>query len=141
MNYRCNINTAWLNQTKSCKSLSVSKHFFDWNIVNGKIVWKHGPLCFCLNFSYLGWTYRTYIKTAKNGDFCEELLSENEFETVLATFFCYDHGAEVSEAVQKIARDQKEYRKCSSCVIIYWIAKIPIYPSITNCEKKLVGSG
>ena len=57
-------------------------------------------------------------KTAENGKFCEEMLSENDFEAVLATFCCYDHGAKASEAVQKIATDQKEYRKCSSCVII-----------------------
>ena len=36
----------------------------------------------------------------------------------LVTFFCYDHGAQASEAVQKIATDQKEYRKCSLRVII-----------------------
>ena len=107
-------------------------------IRNGKIIWKHGPLCwyFHLNLKYLGWPYRAYIKTAKNGDFCEELLSENDFETVLATFCCYDHGAKASEAVQKIATDQKEYRKCSLCVIICWIAKI--YLSINNSEKWLV---
>ena len=39
----------------------------------------------------------------------EELLSEDDFEAVLgavlATFCCYDHGAEASEAVQKIATD------------------------------------
>ena len=50
------------------------------------------------------------------------MLSENGFEAVLATFCCYDHGAKASEAVQKIAqkiaRDQNEYRKCSSYVII-----------------------
>ena len=69
--------------------------------------------------------YRAYIKTAKNGDFCEELLSENDFEAVLATFCCYDHGAKASEAVQKITTDQKEYCKCSSCVIKYtYIAKM-----------------
>ena len=28
--------------------------------------------------------YRSYTKTTKNGDFCEELLSENDFE---AAFF------------------------------------------------------
>ena len=61
--------------------------------------------------------------------FCEELLSENDFEAVLATFSCYDHGASTSEAVQKIATDQKDYHKCSSCVIVCWIAKI--YQSIT----------
>ena len=67
---------------------------------------------------YLGWPYRAYIKKAKNGAFCEELLSENELETVLGTFCCYDHGAKVSEAVPKIATDEKVYRNCSSCVII-----------------------
>ena len=89
-------------------------------IKNGKIVWKHGPFCwyFCLNVKYLGWPYRAYIKTVKNGNFCEELLSENGFEAVLATFYCYDHGAKASEAVQKIAADQKEYRKCSLCAVI-----------------------
>ena len=54
----------------------------------------------------------------KHGDFCEELLSKNDFEAVLATFYFYDHGANASEAVQKIATDQKGYRKCSSCIII-----------------------
>ena len=57
---------------------------------------------FCLNLKYLGWPYKEYIKTAKNGDFCEELLSENNFEAVLTTFCCYDYGDNASEAVQKI---------------------------------------
>ena len=39
-------------------------------------------------------------------------------ETVLANICCYEHGVEASEAVQKIATAQKEYRKCSLCVII-----------------------
>ena len=56
-------------------------------------------------------------QNSKNGNFCEELLSENDFEAVLATFCRYDHGAEASEAAQKIATDQKEYRNCSLCVI------------------------
>ena len=56
------------------------------------------------------------METAKNGNFNQELLSENDFEAVLATFCCYDHGVKASEAVQKIAKDQKEYRKCS-CVL------------------------
>ena len=46
------------------------------------------------------------------------LLSESNFEFVLATFFCYYYGANVSEAVQKIATDQKDYHKCSSGVIV-----------------------
>ena len=51
------------------------------------------------------------------------MLSENDFEAVLAIFCCYDHGPNASEAVQKIAIDQKEYRKHSLCIIICWIAK------------------
>ena len=100
-------------------------------IRNGKMVWKNGPHCwyFRLNFKYLGWPYREYIKTAKYGGFCEGLLSENDFEVVLTTFFYYDYGANVSEAVQRITTDQKGYHKCSSFVIVCWIAKM--YQSIT----------
>ena len=95
-------------------------------IRNRKIVWKHRPYCWCfpLNLKYPGLLYKAYIKTTKNGDFHEELLSENDIEAVLATLCCYDHGAKASGAVQKIATDQKEYCKCSLCVIICWIAKI-----------------
>ena len=46
-------------------------------------------------------------KTTKTSNFCKE----NDFEAVLATFRCYEHGAKASEAVQKIDTDQKEYRK------------------------------
>ena len=53
-----------------------------------------------------------------NADFCQELLSKNDFEAVLVTFCCYDHVTKASEGVQKIATDQKEYRKYSLCVII-----------------------
>ena len=107
-------------------------------IRNAKIVRKHGPYrwYFRLNLKCLVWPYRAYIKTAKNGDFYEELLSENNFEAVLSTFCCYDHGTRASKAVQKIATDEKEYRKRSSCVIIWWIVKI--YLSINNSEKWLV---
>ena len=38
-------------------------------------------------------------------------------ETVLANICCYEHDADASDAVQ-IATAQKEYRKCSLCVII-----------------------
>ena len=54
------------------------------------------------------------------------------------TFCCYDHGTKVSEEVQKIATDQKEYQKWSSGVIMCWIAKI--YLSINNKLWKKVGS-
>ena len=52
--------------------------------------------------------YREYIKTPKNGGFCEELRSENDFDATLVTFCCYDHGANTSEVVQDIAVDQKD---------------------------------
>ena len=68
--------------------------------------------------------------------FCEEMISENKFQAVLATLCCYYYGANASEAVQKIATDQKEYHKCFSCVIIFWIAKICL--SIKTGEKRLV---
>ena len=48
-------------------------------------------------------SYRKYIKTAKNGGFCEVLLSENDFEAVLVNFCCYEYGVNASEAVQKIS--------------------------------------
>ena len=117
----------------------ILKHLYKNIVTNIKAVWKHGQYWwyFCLNVKYLGWSYRAYIKAAKNGDFYEELLGESEFESVLAIFSCYDHGAKGSEAVQKIAAaDQKEYRKCSLSVMICWIAKI--YLSIKNSEKWLV---
>ena len=73
-------------------------------------------LIFSLEFEISGWSYRAYINTAKNYDFSEELWSENGFEADLATFPLYDHGRKASETVQKIAADQKEYRKYSLCV-------------------------
>ena len=51
------------------------------------------------------------MKTAKNCNFCEELLSENDIKAVLATFCCCDYAVKASSAVQKIAAGQKEYRK------------------------------
>ena len=90
-----------------------------------------------MNLKYLGWQYREYIKTAKNGGICEEMLSENDFEAVLANFYYYDYDANASEAVQKISADQKDYHKCSSSVIICWIAKI--YQSITVKKGWLLG--
>ena len=53
-------------------------------------------------------------QNSKKGGFCEELLGENNFEAVLATFR-YDYA---SEAVQTITTDQKYYRKCSCCIIL-----------------------
>ena len=41
----------------------------------------------------------------------EDFLSEDDFEAALATFCSYDYGANSSEAVENIARDQKDYHK------------------------------
>ena len=68
----------------------------------------------------------------KNGGFCEELLNENDFDAVLAIFCRYDYGANAFEAVQQIAANQKDYHKCSSCVVVCWTVKI------CNSEKRLV---
>ena len=65
---------------------------------------------------------------------CEEPLSENDFEAVLATFCCHDYVANAFEAVQKIATDQKDYHKCSSCYSLLNSQNI----SINNSEKGLV---
>ena len=71
-----------------------------------------------MNLKYLGRSYREYIKTAKSGGLCEDLLSEIEFEAVLVHFCFYDCCANASEAGQKIATDQKDYHKCFFSVII-----------------------
>ena len=36
------------------------------------------------------------MKAVKNGGFCEELHSENDFEAVLANFCCYDYSGNAS---------------------------------------------
>ena len=54
------------------------------------------------------WSYSESIKTVKYSGFCEKLLSENDFDTGLATFCCYEYSANVSEVVRKIATDQND---------------------------------
>ena len=78
---------------------------------------------FSLELEISGVAVQSIHQNSENGDFPEEFLSENDFETVLAILVFYDHGVKASEAVQKITADQKEYRKCSLCIIIFWIAK------------------
>ena len=75
-------------------------------------------LIFSLELETFGEAIQTIHQNSEKGGFCEELLSENDFETVVAIFCRYDHGSKASEAVQKIATDQKGYHKCSSCVIV-----------------------
>ena len=43
---------------------------------------------FELEISGMAVQSREYIKTAKNGSFCEELLIENDFETVVTNLCC-----------------------------------------------------
>ena len=81
-------------------------------------------LIFSFELLYLLWSYREYIKVVRNDDFWEELLSEKDFEAVLATSCCHDHDSNASEAVQKITTDQKDYHKHSLCVIVCWVATI-----------------
>ena len=87
---------------------SKEKKFFLKNLIirNGNIVWKHEQYCsyFRLNLKYLRWPYTAYIKTANNGSFCKELLSENGFEADLTTLCCHYHCSNASEALQKIKK-------------------------------------
>ena len=127
---------------------NLEEHLFWWKCVSETIVIRNGNnletravlLIFSLKLEISGVPHRAHYRTTKSGDFCEELLSENGIEVVLSTFCCYDYGAKASEAVQKIATDQEEYRKCSLYVIICWVAKI--YLAInqsSNKEWKMVG--
>ena len=50
------------------------------------------------------------MKTAKTGGFCEDLLSENDFEAILVTFPCYDYGTNVSGAVRRSLQIRKMIR-------------------------------
>ena len=52
--------------------------------------------------SYLNISIQKIHQNSKNGDFCEELLSENDFEAVLVNFCCYEYGAN-AETVQNIS--------------------------------------
>ena len=54
----------------------------------------------------------------KNGSFCEELPSENDFTAVLTNFCCYDYGGNASEAVQKISTDTGVVRQLTKQLIL-----------------------
>ena len=78
--------------------------------------------------------YEKYFYEEKH--FYEELLSKNNFETVLSTFCCYDHAAKASEAVQKIATDQKTIANAPRVLLFPQEPKYT-YQWITNCGKRL----
>ena len=75
-------------------------------------------LVFSLELEISGVVVQRIHKNSEKSWRSEELLTENDFKAVLATFCCYDYGAYASEAVQKIATDQKDYHKCSLCVMV-----------------------
>ena len=54
---------------------------------------------FSLEFEIFGVAVQKYIKRVKSSGFCEELLSETEFEADLAIFCCYEYGTNASEVV------------------------------------------
>ena len=61
--------------------------------------------------------------------FSEEFLNKDGFEADVATFYCYGYeksgyDTNVSQAVQNIFTDQKDYHKCSLCVIVCCISSI-----------------
>ena len=92
-------------------------------------------MIFSFELETFGVAVQRIHQNSKKDGFCEELLSENDFEAVLANFCCYDYGGNASEAVHKIATDQKDYRKCSLCVIVLLNGQ---NISINNSEKRLV---
>ena len=63
------------------------------------------------------------------------LLSENDFKAVLTTFCICDHGVNASEAVQKIATDQKRF---SEMLLVCYNLLNSQNISISNSEKSLV---
>ena len=69
-------------------------------------------------------------KQQKMTAFSEDFHRENNFEIFLATFCCYGNDRNASEAVERIATDQKDYCKCSLCVTVCCIAK-----SINSSKK------
>ena len=72
-------------------------------IGKGSIVWKQGVvlLIFLFEDGRDGRTGNT-SKQQKMVVFSEELLSENQFEGVLAIFCCSDYGVNVSKTVERI---------------------------------------
>ena len=50
--------------------------------------------------------------------FSLDFLSGDNAKAFLAIFCFYDYSANASEAVEKIATDEKDYHKCSMCMIV-----------------------
>ena len=76
-----------------------------------------------------------YIKTAKNGGFSGELISENDFEAILATFCCYDYM--VPTLLRKFRRCCRSKRLSQMPLACYSLLNSQNIP-ISNSEKRLV---
>ena len=48
----------------------------------------------------------------------EDFFYRDDFGAALEIFHSYYNGVNVSEAVEKIATDEKDYQKCSLCVTV-----------------------
>ena len=95
------------------------------------------------------WTWNIWgghskkCKTVKNGSFCEELLSENDFEVVFVNFCCYDYGANASETVQKISTRKANFMATpmknifSSLLSAYWRCK-PVFCFFPDKQKWVI---
>ena len=53
--------------------------------------------------SYSNFSILKIHQKATHGDFCEELHRKNDFVDVLVNFCCFEYGASISKAVQKIS--------------------------------------
>ena len=73
-------------------------------------------MIFSLELEISGVAVKSIHQNSEKWWLLEGIAQWKRFEAVLATFCCYDHGAKASKAVQKIATDKKEYRKCYSCM-------------------------
>ena len=75
-------------------------------------------LIFLLQLKISGVAVEKYIKLAKMAAFSEDFHCGDNFDAVLAIFCYYGYGTSASEAVEKMATDEKDYRKCSFCFIV-----------------------
>ena len=75
-------------------------------------------LIFLLELGISGVAYTEYIEIKKKAAFREDFLNGDDFHAVLASFCSYDYVTNVSEAAEKIATDEKDYRKCSLSVYV-----------------------
>ena len=57
-------------------------------------------------------------QNSKNGCLLREFFCGDDFDAVLDIFRSYRYDANASEAVEKIAADEKDYHKCFLSVIV-----------------------